>query len=79
MLAILGLVVVFGAVLGGFLLEKGNPNAARRLLHSDGLPPAQIVEVRGFADQRLLVPENPEDPRNRRVSVVIKFSVDSNQ
>jgi flagellar motor protein MotB len=27
--------------------------------------------MRGFADQRL--PADPNDPRNRRVSVVVKF------
>jgi flagellar motor protein MotB len=33
-----------------------------------------VVEVRGFADQRLMIPNRPEDPRNRRVSLVVKFN-----
>jgi flagellar motor protein MotB len=31
------------------------------------------VETRGFAAQRLLDPKEPESPRNRRISVVVKF------
>jgi len=54
-------------------LAADRANAARRLLHSAGVRPGQVVEVRGFADQRLLNPDNPSDPRNRRVSVVVKF------
>jgi chemotaxis protein MotB len=55
-------------------LAADRANAARRLLHTYGVRPSQIVEVRGFADQHLLHGESPGDPRNRRVSVVVKFS-----
>ena len=59
-------------------LAADRANAARRLLHTYGVRPDQIVEMRGFADRRLLNPANPEDPRNRRVSLVVKFkNVDS--
>ncbi|SPF48072.1 OmpA/MotB domain protein [Candidatus Sulfopaludibacter sp. SbA4] len=54
-------------------LSVDRSNAARRLLQESGVRIAQIVEVRGFADQRLFRPEDPNDPRNRRVSVVVKF------
>jgi chemotaxis protein MotB len=53
-------------------LSADRANAARRMLHAHGLPPHQVVEVRGFADQKLIRPENPADPRNRRVSIVIR-------
>jgi len=52
-------------------VERGN--AARRLLHSYGIRPDQIAEVRGFADQRPLDGAAPEDSRNRRVSIVVRF------
>jgi chemotaxis protein MotB len=52
-------------------LAADRANAARRLLHTNGVRPEQAVEMRGFADQRL--PADPNDPRNRRVSVVVKF------
>jgi flagellar motor protein MotB len=32
-----------------------------------------VVEVRGFADQKLLAGSNPESARNRRISLVVKF------
>jgi len=55
-------------------LATDRANAARRLLHAYGMPPRQVVEVRGFADQKPLVPQAPDDPRNRRISVVVRFS-----
>ena len=54
-------------------LAADRANAARRLMQSQGLRPGQVVEMRGFADQRLLNQSDPNDPRNRRVSVVVKF------
>ena len=54
-------------------LSADRANAARRLLHGSGVKPEQVAEVRGFADQNLLNPIEPNDPRNRRVSVVVKF------
>jgi chemotaxis protein MotB len=55
-------------------LASDRANAARRLLHSYGVKPAQIAEVRGFADQRLFNETDSEDARNRRVSVVVRFA-----
>jgi chemotaxis protein MotB len=54
-------------------LSASRANAARRLLEAAGVRPGQVVELRGFSDQRLLNPADPNDPRNRRVSVVVKF------
>ena len=54
-------------------LSADRANAARRLLHGSGVRPEQVGEVRGFADQRLFNETDPADPRNRRVSVVVKF------
>jgi chemotaxis protein MotB len=56
-------------------LAVDRANMARRLMQSAGLRPDQISQVRGFADQRLKVPGNPEDPSNRRVSVVVQYKV----
>jgi chemotaxis protein MotB len=57
---------------GNWELAVDRANAARRLLHSYGIRPSQVVEVRGFADQQLLNASDPNDARNRRVSVVVK-------
>jgi len=54
-------------------LATDRANAARRLLHIHGMPPRQVVEVRGFADQKPLLPDAPDDPRNRRISLVVRF------
>jgi chemotaxis protein MotB len=54
-------------------LAADRANAARRLMQTQGLRSGQVVEMRGFADQRLLNQSDPNDPRNRRVSVVVKF------
>ena len=58
---------------GNWELSADRANAARRLLHSYGIQAAQVVEVRGYADQKLLNAGDPEDPKNRRVSVVVKL------
>ena len=55
-------------------LAADRANAARRLLHVHGVKPGQIAEVRGFADQRPFNEKDPDDARNRRVSVVVRFT-----
>ena len=55
-------------------LSADRANAARRLLHQFGVRPEQVVEVRGFADQRPFNAKDLYDPKNRRVSVVVKFT-----
>ena len=54
-------------------LSADRANAARRLLLQAGVGRQQVVEVRGFADERLLNAANSDDPKNRRVSLVVKF------
>ena len=58
---------------GNWELSTDRAHAARRLLNAYGLSPRQVVEVRGYADQKLLDEEHPESARNRRVSLVVKF------
>jgi len=33
----------------------------------------QVSEVRGYADQKLRVPQNPLDPSNRRISLIVQY------
>lgn len=54
-------------------LSADRANAARRILSITGVGPAQVAEVRGFADQMPWNVADPQDPRNRRISVVVKF------
>jgi chemotaxis protein MotB len=65
-----------GAAAAGYSnweLSADRANAARRMLHASGVHPEQIAEVRGYADQMPWNAVEPNDPRNRRVSVVVKF------
>jgi chemotaxis protein MotB len=55
-------------------LASDRANAARRLLHGYGVRTEQVVEVRGYADQRPYNEKNRFDSKNRRVSVVVKFT-----
>ena len=58
---------------GNWELSTDRANTARRLLCAGGIPAGRIVEVRGFADQRLLEAKSPESPRNRRISIVVRL------
>jgi chemotaxis protein MotB len=53
-------------------LSADRANSARRLLQEDGVRANQVTQVRGYADQMLRVKNNPTDPSNRRVSILVK-------
>ncbi len=53
-------------------LSADRANAARRLLQQDGVRSDQVTQVRGYADQLLRVKNNPYDPSNRRISILVK-------
>lgn len=53
-------------------LSADRANAARRLLQADGVRDDQVTQVRGYADQFLRVKNNPYDPSNRRISILVK-------
>ncbi|HXT71019.1 MAG TPA: flagellar motor protein MotB [Vicinamibacterales bacterium] len=52
-------------------LSSDRANAARRVILANGLQHGQLKAVRGFADTQLRFPDEPLDPRNRRVSIII--------
>ncbi len=56
-------------------LSSDRANEARRIMQANGIRPSQVSQVRGFADQRLRLPQNPEDPSNRRVSLIVQYLV----
>jgi chemotaxis protein MotB len=53
-------------------LSADRANSARRLLQQDGVRNNQVTQVRGYADQMLRVKDNPTDPSNRRISILVK-------
>lgn len=52
-------------------LSTSRASAARKELENNGIGPDRIARVVGFADQELLIPVNPYDPRNRRISIIL--------
>lgn len=62
-----------GALYTNWELSSDRANAARRLMQTNGVREDQVTQVRGFADQRLRMPESPLDPSNRRISVIVKY------
>jgi chemotaxis protein MotB len=54
-------------------LSADRANTARRLMQQAGLREDQISQVRGFADQRLRNKQDPLDPSNRRVSIIVQY------
>jgi chemotaxis protein MotB len=62
-----------GKEYGNWELSTDRANAARRLMQQHGIREDQIMQVRGFADQRLRKPEVPLDPSNRRVSFIVQY------
>ena len=60
-----------GADYSNWDLSTDRANAARRVLAESGLDLRQVKGVRGYAAERPRFPERPEDPRNRRVSLLL--------
>ena len=56
-------------------LSADRANAARRLMQQNGLASNQVVQVRGYADQKLRKPDDPFDSSNRRISVIVQYVV----
>jgi len=58
---------------GNWELSTDRSNAARRLMQANGIREDQVTQVRGFADQRLRKPQDPLDPANRRISLIVQY------
>jgi chemotaxis protein MotB len=58
---------------GNWELSTDRANTARRLMESSGVRPAQVVQVRGYADRNLRKPLQPDDASNRRISLIIQY------
>ncbi len=54
-------------------LSADRANSTRRFLQQNGLGPQQVSQVRGYADQLLRKPKDPEDPSNRRISLIVQY------
>ena len=54
-------------------LSAARANSARRLMDVSGLDYEQVNEVRGFASRMPMIMDDPGDPRNRRISIVVLY------
>ena len=52
-------------------LSADRSNAARRFLSSTQLQQERITKIIGFADRELLIPDEPNNPRNRRITILL--------
>ncbi|MEM9370397.1 MAG: flagellar motor protein MotB [Pseudomonadota bacterium] len=52
-------------------LSLDRANTARRRLQDVGIELNQFARVIGMADRNLALPETPEDPRNRRITITL--------
>ncbi len=56
---------------GNWELSSDRALTSRRLMLADGVKPANVDSVQGKADQELLVPNDPNNARNRRISIIL--------
>jgi chemotaxis protein MotB len=56
-------------------LSSDRANEARRLMQSEGIRSEQLSQVRGFADRVPRKDVDPEDPSNRRISLIVQYQV----
>jgi len=55
-------------------LSADRANSARRFMQNDGgLRRDQVTQVRGYADQYLRNPKDPNDASNRRISLIVQY------
>jgi chemotaxis protein MotB len=54
-------------------LSVDRANAARKIMQNSGLAEQQVSQVRGFSDQRPRANNSPDDPANRRISLIVEY------
>jgi chemotaxis protein MotB len=52
-------------------LSSDRANASRREIVAGGLPDDRMLLVQGMASSKLFVPEDPQSPLNRRISIIV--------
>ncbi len=60
-----------GAEQNNWSLSAGRAEATRQALMRDGIGLTRFRRIEGVADRELLVKDNPQDPRNRRISILL--------
>ena len=60
-----------GAQQNNWSLSAGRAEATRQALLRDGIAANRFRRIEGVADRELLIPDNPQDPSNRRISILL--------
>ncbi len=60
-----------GVVANNWSLSAGRAEATRQAMILAGVPQARMVRIEGVADTEPLIGDNPDDPRNRRISLLL--------
>ncbi|MFC4254896.1 OmpA family protein [Altererythrobacter xixiisoli] len=60
-----------GVKANNWSLSAGRAEATRQALLRGGIADDRFFRIEGVADRELLVKDNPQDPRNRRISILI--------
>jgi chemotaxis protein MotB len=55
-------------------LSTERASFARKELENNGLNPDRIIRVVGYASKEPLIKDNPYDPRNRRISIMLFYN-----
>jgi len=58
---------------GNWELSTARAISAMLELEKNGFPPENIIEVVGYADSKPYFPDNPYDPRNRRITLTVRY------
>ncbi|WP_115365555.1 flagellar motor protein MotB [Alteripontixanthobacter maritimus] len=60
-----------GVVANNWSLSTGRAEATRQAMLATTIPETRFDRIEGVADRELLVKDDPADPRNRRISVLL--------
>lgn len=60
-----------GVSANNWSLSTGRAEATRQQLIAGGVPAERFARIEGVADREPLIEANPEDPRNRRISLLL--------
>ena len=66
-----------GRTVNNWTLSAARAEATRRALSDYGVPNSRFARIEGVADREPYVPEDPYDPRNRRMSITLAWSSDA--
>lgn len=61
-----------GVTANNWSLSTGRAEATRQALVLDGVPQQRIARIEGVAETEPLIGDDPADPRNRRISLLLE-------